>query len=287
MALTSVSTLSMILIFTVIYLWQGIWIYRDCKRRSDELLWIWCILSLISFPIVLIAYIIFTRYGSREINSSTMREKRCGNCGFAVDSGWNYCPNCNHNLQSLQGSNISTYSNRSFGTAIIIFIAGIAAFTVFLSYGIIGIKNSFQKVTAPGSSAIYLKDSGRYTVFYEYEGDEENQLHYSEAKKLKVTLTESNSNTEVPIKKISGNINYSFGGGSGKSFLQFNIDKPGNYKLTAINEDAGEGTLTFAIANEFIKRLLIIILGSIVILFGTISMGVFIIISAVRKRRDY
>jgi len=293
MELASILIYSIITITVMAYLWQVIWIFRDCKRRDDDLIWIWCILSLISFPIVLIVYVIFTRHATRgvgvynstnNIYSSINRENKCGNCGFLVEDGWRYCPNCKHILRNLYGA--KKVNRGFFKSAILIFTVGIIALTAFIIYSVIGIKDSMQKVEVPTNQTLYFKDSGKYTVFYEYNDDIQEQLNNDEVKKLNVTLTDNNTNSIVQIFKVSGKSNYSSIGRGGKSFLEFNIEKPGNYDLDAAYKDNSGGKLTLAIARDFTKRILITVFGSIAILFGTISIGIFIIASSIRKNRE-
>jgi len=289
-----------ILITVLLYVFQTIWIYRDCKRREDELAWIWCILSLISCPLVFIIYLIFTRYTTssikgqnrgKNIYSSTGGYNKCGNCGFTVEMGWNYCPNCNCNLQNhsniVEGgeSYMSIKSNKRVGVAVVIFVAGIAAFACFLTFSLLGIKNSIQHVTVPGTSAITLKDAGKYTVFYEYNGNHEKLANYSKTWKLNVTLTDKIRNQVVPISKASSKSNYSFIGHSGSSFLEFSIENPGTYELSAVSQDNTDTNLTLALIQGFTSKILITVFGSLIILFATILVGILIIVSGIGKTR--
>jgi len=293
MELASISIYSIITITVIAYLWQVIWIFRDCKRRDDDLIWIWCILSLISFPIVLIVYVIFTRHSTRgagvynstnNIYASTNRENKCGNCGFLVEDGWRYCPNCKHILRNLYGA--KKVNRGFFKSAILIFTVGIVIFTAFIIFSVTGIKNSMETIDVPTIHTFSFKDTGKYTVFYEYNGEIQEQLNYDESKKLNVTLTENSTNSLVPISKVSGKSNYSSIGRGGKSFLEFNIEKPGNYELDADYKERSGGKLNLTIAHEFTKRVLVTVIGSIAILFGTISIGIFIIVSSIRKNRE-
>ncbi|MGH4122183.1 MAG: zinc ribbon domain-containing protein [Clostridium sp.] len=103
-----------IFIFLFIYLGQAFWIYLDGKRRGDEYVWLWSILSLISFPVPLIIYLIINRSGKRkckncgkalDINLKSCpycgdnTKKQCVNCGNMVEKDWNFCPNCNEKLK--------------------------------------------------------------------------------------------------------------------------------------------------------------------------------------------
>jgi len=287
-----------VLVIVLLYLIQTIWIFKDCKKREDELVWIWCILSLISCPMVLIIYLIFTRCTANSINgqnrgkklySSTGEYNKCGNCGFTVEMGWNYCPNCNYNLQNrsniVEGDEgyMSIKSNKRVGAAVVIFVAGIAAFTCFLTFSLLGIKNSIQHVTVPGTSAITLKDAGKYTVFYEYNGSNEDALNKTKAQKLNVTLTDKVSERGVLISRTASNSNYSFIGHSGRSFLEFNIEKPGTYELSAVSQDNTDTSLSLSLIQGFTGKILITVFGSLIILFATILVGVLIIVSGIGK----
>lgn len=103
-----------IFIFLFIYLGQAFWIYLDGKRRGEQYIWLWSILSLISFPVPLIIYLIINYSGKKKCKNcgkgldlhhkncpycgESLSEK-CVTCGRVIEKDWNFCPNCNSKLK--------------------------------------------------------------------------------------------------------------------------------------------------------------------------------------------
>ena len=273
------STLSIGLLIVLLGLYIGsvIWIFQDSRKRQDELATVWSFLALISFPIVLIIYIIVTRTNKENYD--------CNNCGFKVKENWKFCPNCNQELKNnlsegSKGSMTEEISiKRPIGfLPISVFIMGIVLFALFLTFSLININNSFTKLTLPGVTKINLKDKGEYTIFYEYNNKVEASENYSKVKNMDITIKDMNTNNKVAIFNSETSSNYSFGGVEGRDVFKFNVEEPGNYELSANSKDSADNKITISIAHDFMGKILLTVFGSLVIMFGAILSGVFIII---------
>lgn len=277
-------------IIIVIYISQAAWIFKDCKKRGDQLMWVWIILSMISFPTVLIIYLVITRYVDERKNANIYFNKEasynCNNCGMVLQEGWSYCPNCSNVVRlPLDKSNkMNTkvkFNNGNYKLTIFIFAIGIILFTTFLVYNLVNLSNSIQRVTIPNTTILTLNETGKYTIFYEYNDD----VDFKDVKDININLLDKDTNKKLDISKVSFGSNYSFGGHKGKSIFQFNIDKPGLYELSTPNYYGDKGNITLGIVNEFTSKILITVLGSLGILFGTIVIGFVRIIRSVSKNR--
>lgn len=111
----------LIWIGTIIFgIGQAVWIYKDSKKRKDNLALVWGIVSLIAMftqvflPLPIIIYLIITRgiYKNcpncgvsikKEFNSCPECgyeiKKRCSNCNSWVEDDWRFCPNCKNQIK--------------------------------------------------------------------------------------------------------------------------------------------------------------------------------------------
>jgi hypothetical protein len=260
------------IIFLSFYLGHAIWIFKDSKKRQDDLAVFWCILSLISFPIVLIIYVILTRSNNESYS--------CSSCGYKVKNNWKFCPNCNQELKN--NLNKENYENMNKEISIrkpivvlpiVIFISGIVLFAAFFTFSILNIKNSFTKVLVPGTTIINLKHEGDYTIFYEYNKDEDATQNYSKLKDMNIILTNINSKGNVLINKSSSSSKYSFNGTDGRAFLKFHADEAGDYELSANSKASTNSKIKISITQGFVTKIVLTVLGSLIIIFGTILSG--------------
>jgi predicted RNA-binding Zn-ribbon protein involved in translation (DUF1610 family) len=269
------------IIILSLYIGAVIWIYKDSRKRQDELALVWCILALLSFPIVLIIYIIVTRSNNENYT--------CSSCGFKLKANWRFCPNCNQELkidvkeEKYEDMNKVINIKKPIGILpIAIFVAGIVLFVTFLTFSLMDINNSFTKVNVPGTTTINLKDKGEYTIFYEYKNDEEESKNYSEVKDMDISITNINTKKTVSISNSGTSSHYSFSGAEGRDIFKFNVEEPGNYEIGANSKATNASKITISITQNFIGKILVTVFGSLIIMFGAILSGVFIIIRRIK-----
>jgi hypothetical protein len=124
-----------------------------------------------------------------------------------------------------------------YSLALFIFLAGVAGSAVLLyrtNSGAFAWGEALLRVTAPGEHDLTLPDAGRYTVFYEYEGVLGGR-RYSTGETVPdftLTLTTKETGKQVPFTATATG-NYWGSTMAGKAVMDFTIDRPGEYRLTA------------------------------------------------------
>ena len=174
---------------------------------------------------------------------------------------------------------------------IAVLIAGFVVFGVFLFTRITSMAPDIQ-VVVPGTQEIQLADSGKYTVFYEYRSVVDNKV-YSTGESLSgmvVTLKSKEDSREVAMSSPSGTSTYEIGGRAGVSMLEFQIEEPGTYILSADYVGGGGGPdVVLAIGKFSILGTILIALGiffgTLIVGGGTLVVGGFITVRAFLERR--
>ncbi|MHC1686039.1 MAG: hypothetical protein AB6733_24440 [Clostridiaceae bacterium] len=160
----------------------------------------------------------------------------------------------------------------------VIILSGAVLAISFLAFNLLSISNSIKRIELKKTATLDLKETGEYTIFYEYYDEEE--LNYLNIKNLNIRLSNKDTNKDVILTKNYSNSNYSFGERSGKSIYKFSIDTPGVYEISALNYSGESDNLTFGIINKFSSKLWTSILGFLLISFGSGSIVIFRIIKA-------
>lgn len=105
-----ISVILIVIIFFTLWLGQSLWVYLDARGRKDSYAILWALLSLFSFPIPLIVYLIVSRSNKIRCracgaivekgltictNCGNALGKNCKSCGNYMEESWNFCPHCN------------------------------------------------------------------------------------------------------------------------------------------------------------------------------------------------
>jgi hypothetical protein len=106
--------------------------------------------------------------------------------------------------------------------------------TIFSNLGNMAEIPSVQ-VVVPGSSDITLSQEGKYTIFYEYRSLVGNRIYSTgeEIPGLQINLVSKETGNEIPLSGASVNRTYTVGSRSGIGLLDFVIEQPGVYELSA------------------------------------------------------
>ena len=167
--------------------------------------------------------------------------------------------------------------------------AGLAGFGLFLFHGISGLTGGMTQVVVPGEHELTLSKTGAYTVFHEYQSVVDKKVYsmtQGAISGLQCSLRSKLSGEEIPLTQSGMNATYSMGSRSGVSVLDFRIDSPGIYVLSAAYSPGSEGPETvLSVGQGFLKQLLLTILGSIGIMFGAVGGAVAIAATTFVKRR--
>jgi hypothetical protein len=157
------------------------------------------------------------------------------------------------------------------------------------------------QVVVPGSSNITLSQPGKYTIFYEYRSVVGNRIYSTgeEIPGLQVNLVSTDTGDEIPLSSASVDRTYTVGSRSGIGLLDFTIDQPGIYELSASyppvqgqQEEGGEQNQEIVLAvihNSAIDKLFGTITGAVAsvmaIVFIPFVAGIVIIVITFIKRR--
>ena len=170
---------------------------------------------------------------------------------------------------------------------ILVILAGVVLFVVFLIQSLAGLGDSLTQVVVPGKKEIQLSETGHYTVFHEYKSSVDGRLFVSSANisNLQCSLVSKQTGEQVQLTPSSTNATYSLGSRAGYSILEFDISNPGTYEFAgsyAGNEEGPEVVL--AIGHGFLGGLLQTVFGGMAIMFGGFLAGILIIVVTFVKR---
>lgn len=182
---------------------------------------------------------------------------------------------------------------------IIVIIAAPVIFGIFLFSSIMPIMSGLSQmpstqVIVPGSSDINLSESGKYTIFYEYQSVVGNRVFSTgeNLPEIRVSLVSKETSLEIPLSRPAMSMTYEVGGRSGVAVIAFAIEKPGIYELS-INRTAHQGPeIVLSIIHEsilgnFFGSITGIAIGGVVIFFGSFIAGLVILILTYLKRRRH
>lgn len=181
-----------------------------------------------------------------------------------------------------------TPSRWYYGLAIVVFIIGCSLFTLFLFNSLRGLTEALTQVVVPVKSEITFPETGRYTIFYEYQSVVGNRLYYTGEglSGLHCTLTSKVTGYRIALSRPMTRSTYSLGNRKGVSVLEFNIDRPGIYEFSASYPKGQEGPeIVLAMGQGFVKKLLKTIFGGLAIFFGSGAIAIAIAVVTVLKRQ--
>jgi hypothetical protein len=112
---------------------------------------------------------------------------------------------------------------------------GAAVLATFFILGIVGLGGSLERVVVPGTERLYLEETGRYTIYYEYRSEVDGVTYRTDEDppNLETTVTRLETGETIPVQSRSGLTTYDVGSRSGVSYQAFRVDDPGEYEITA------------------------------------------------------
>ena len=180
-----------------------------------------------------------------------------------------------------------TPSRWYYALAALVFVAGWVLFALFLYKNLSGMGAKLQQVVAPGEANLTLREPGHYTIFYEYRSVVGDRVYATNESLsgLECVVVSKGTSAKVVLWPSAINSNYEFGGRSGRSVLEFNIDQPGVYALTAAYPQGQPGPeVVLAVGKDFTAGLLTTVFGSIALVFGAIGIALAIALVTLIKR---
>jgi hypothetical protein len=171
--------------------------------------------------------------------------------------------------------------------AVVVFLlgAGLLAFTI--RKGLKGIGDKLQPVAAPGKSDLMLAAPGGYTIFYESVSVSEDS-DYSTGEnvpEIECALISKSTGAPVKLSPSASNITFQFGKRSGKSVLNFQINRPGVYELNWRYPDGRyRPESVLAVGHGVEENIVRTVVEGIAIMLGTFAAsGGIVIITAVKR----
>ncbi|MBI4165635.1 MAG: hypothetical protein HY508_07880 [Acidobacteria bacterium] len=168
-----------------------------------------------------------------------------------------------------------------YGLAAVIFVAGWAMFAIVLWKSLSGLDEGLQQVVVPGTAELNLAKPGSYTIFHEHESVVGSRIYSGSetVSGLECSLRSKATGAAVKLSRSTANTHYSTGGRSGVSFLEFRIEQPGVYELSAEYPEGKEGPeIVLAVGQGVGLRIVTGILGSLAIVFGCIGVAIALVV---------
>jgi hypothetical protein len=184
-------------------------------------------------------------------------------------------------------------------------VTGPIVFSIFLFSSLLSNVSSLTQmpsiqVIVPGTSDIMLSETGKYTIFYEYQSVVGNRV-FSTGENIpgiQLNLISKETGAEVPLSSTSMSMTYTIGSRSGTGIFDFTIDKPGTYQLlasypssTVEGQQQGQGPeivlsiIHGKVVDNFFGNIIGTAFGGFAIFFGSFIAGIVILVITFLKRR--
>ena len=174
-----------------------------------------------------------------------------------------------------------------YGLGAAVLVAGCIYFGVFLWQNLTRIGENLTQVVVPGKSRLTLSKPGKYTIFYEYRSVVGNKVYSTsqDLSSLECSLVSMDTREEIALSPSMMDSRYSLGSRAAVSIFDFQIERPGDYELSAQYSGEQEGPeVVLAIGEGFAEDIFKTVAGGLGILFGSIALGVGTILITFIKR---
>ena len=174
-----------------------------------------------------------------------------------------------------------------YGVAGAFFVAGWVLFGVVIWRSLSSIREGLQRVVVPGKVELMLPKPGMYTIFHEYKSFIAGRTYATsrDVSGLECSLENKASGAPVKLSLPFAYSHYSMGGRSGVSYLDFHIDRPGIYVLSAKYAPGEERReVVLAVGQEFGVRMAVTVASTLSVLFACNGISVIIAVYTVVKR---
>ncbi len=179
-------------------------------------------------------------------------------------------------------------SRAYYGLVFVAGAIGVLILCYYLYVNITSLSASLIRVAVPAETEIALPVADDYIVFHEYRG-EFNGDRYSVkpgVDDMDCSMESADTGERVTLRKPGGSYSYTIMGRSGVSVLEFTANSPGIYRFSCFYKDGSDGPFTvFTIGQGFFGELINIILGSLVIVAGSLVASTLLFVFVYEKRR--
>jgi hypothetical protein len=173
-----------------------------------------------------------------------------------------------------------------FVVAGVIALASLAAAALYLMPRLATLDQGTVRVVVPGSTVLTLDQPGRYAIFHELRSVVDGRAYESTSVDgLRVTLVAEAGGAPVALVPPNMSSEYEIGSRVGRSFLAFDIDRPGRFRLSAsLANGAAEPKLVLAISRGLIGGMFALILVTLGIAFTGVGLAGLLVLFVVRQR---
>jgi len=172
--------------------------------------------------------------------------------------------------------------------AVLIFIAGQAAFIHLVISDLGGLTDSLETVVVPGSANLTFSEPGQYTIFYEYRSAVGGRIYSSDKTppNLECRLLEKETGSEISLHPASVRTEYLIGGRSGCCLFDFEIIRPGIYELSAMYPEGQDGKeIVLAAGTDAAGDIIGIVVTGLAVSLGSMLLALWIGLDTYRKRK--
>jgi len=176
-----------------------------------------------------------------------------------------------------------------YGLAVLVLCAGVGIFVFLLIKGLSEITDKLTQMEAPGTAEMTFSEAGKYTIFYERRSVINGKVYDTGDKLSGLWCTVVSKETGEPVQLTQSSVNtrYTFGDRSGVSVLDFNIEKPGVYEVSAKYPDNPNGQkVALAVGTGVTGKIVGTALGGVAVMLGSFALAILIgVLTFVKRRR--
>jgi hypothetical protein len=167
-------------------------------------------------------------------------------------------------------------------------LAASALMVLLLFSQLNSLEKSLTQLVVPGDVELSLAEPGTYTIFLEEKSSIDGRIYNSSGDSisdLQVTVY-SGTGQSLQLRGPSISSNYELQGRSGTAVLEFDVNEPGQYRLTGTYSDARtKPEVVLAVGAGHMGMLLTGVVGGLAVMFGGIAVAIAIIVTVFIRRR--
>lgn len=165
---------------------------------------------------------------------------------------------------------------------------GLSLFFFIMYTGLSAIPDKLTQLEAPGLAEMTFQEPGQYTIFYEHKSVVGGRV-YDTGENLSglwCTVVSKETSAPVPLAQPSVSASYTVGNRAGTAVLEFNIERPGVYQVSADYPDRSDGQrVVLAVGQGVVGRITATVVGGLAAMFGSIGLAIAIAVVTFVKRR--
>lgn len=165
-------------------------------------------------------------------------------------------------------------------------LGGAGLFVYSLLHGILHITDDLAQFVAPGQTVLSLTKTGTYSLFLEQESVINGKIYSTTeaVSGLRCTAELQGTGQTIALRRAAGSVTYSVGGRSGRSVLEFDAERTGQYLLLCSYPAEEKGPeVVLAVGTGVGRKILSIIGSGFASMFGCGAIGAIFLIVAYRR----